>query len=144
LAQSSTKVQLNRHSLHLVERHVLGAPIIELRRPRAGMVRHLRRLLKRTAVFEVGGDARRPKRVVANLGRDLGRPRAPLNHSIGVSLGQGIAGEPAGRAAVGLEQKRLRIAREPRAVDIRVEVGFEIVVTRHGVLLAALLMQANL
>jgi hypothetical protein len=31
---------------------------------------------------------------------------APLNHLIGV-LGQGIAGEPAGRAAVGLEQDRL-------------------------------------
>ena len=37
--------------------------------------------------------------------RDLGRPGAPLNHRIGVGLGQGIAGELAGRAAVGLEQQ---------------------------------------
>jgi hypothetical protein len=35
------------------------------------------------------------------------------------------------------------IAREPRAVDVRVQVGFEIVVARHGVLLAALLVQAH-
>ena len=69
--------------------------------------------------------------------------RAPLDHRIGVRLGQGIAGKLAGRAAVGLEQKRLRIAREPRAVDVRVQVGFEIVVAGHGVLLAALLVQAH-
>ena len=69
--------------------------------------------------------------------------RAPLNHRIGVRLGQGVAGELAGRAAVGLEQQRLRLARQPRAVDIGVKVGFKIVMARHGVLLAALLVQAN-
>jgi putative SOS response-associated peptidase YedK len=41
--------------------------------------------------------------VVANLGRDLGRLRAPLDHRIGGGLGQGIAGELAGRAAAGLK-----------------------------------------
>ena len=38
------------------------------------MVRHLRRLLKRPAVLEVGRYARRPKRMVPYLGRDLGLP----------------------------------------------------------------------
>ena len=66
-----------------------------------------------------------------------------LDHRVGVGLGQGIAGELAGRAAVGLEQKRLRIAREARAVDVLVQIGFEVVMARHGVLLAALLVQAN-
>jgi hypothetical protein len=42
--------------------------------------------------------------------------RASLDHRIGVRLGQGIGGEPAGGAAVGLKQQRLRIVREPRAV----------------------------
>jgi hypothetical protein len=92
---------------------------------------------------QIGGDARRPKGVVADLGRDLGRLRAPLDHRIGVRLGQGIAGELSGRAVVGLEQQRLRIARESRTVDVRVQIGFEIVVARHGVLLAALLVQAT-
>ncbi len=68
----------NEYPLHLVERDLLCPSIIELRRSRAGVVRHLRRSLKRPAVLEVGGDARRPKRVVAYLGRDLGRPRAPM------------------------------------------------------------------
>jgi len=48
-----------------------------------------------------------------------------------------------GGVAVGLEQKRLRLGRQPRAVDIFVQIGFEIVMARHGVLLAALLWQAH-
>ena len=134
---------LNRDPLHLVERDLLGPPIIKLCRACAGMVRHLRGLLKRAAVLEIRGDAGRPERVIADLGRDLGRPRSPLDHRIGVCLGKGIAGEPAERTAVGLKQQRLRIAREARAVDIRVQIGFEIVMARHGVLLAALLVQAH-
>ncbi len=110
----------NEYPLYLVERHFLGATIVKLRRAGAGMVRHLRGAFKRPAVLEIGRDARRPKRVVAHLGRDLGRPGAPLDHRLGARLGQGIAGELAERAAVGLKQQRLRIAREPRAVDVRV------------------------
>jgi len=113
----------NQYSLHFVERHFLGAAVVELRRACAGMVRHLRGLLKRPAVFQIRCDASRPKRMVPDFGRDLCCPRAPLNHRVGVRLGQGVAGELAGRAPVGLEQQRLRIAREARAVDVGVKVG---------------------
>ena len=37
------------NSLDLVERHFLGAAVVELRRARRGMVRHLRRLFERAA-----------------------------------------------------------------------------------------------
>jgi hypothetical protein len=57
--------------------------------------------------------------------------------------GQGVAGELPGRAIVGLEQRRSRIAREARAVDVGVRVSLQIVMARHGVLLAAFLVQAN-
>ena len=60
------------------------------------MVRHLRGLFERAAV---SGDARRAKGVVADARGDAGGFGAPLNHLVGVRLGQGIAGEPAGRAA---------------------------------------------
>jgi hypothetical protein len=126
-----------------IERHFLGASIVELCRPRRGVVSHLRRALQSSAVLEVGGHACRPKRMITDLGGDVGRPRPPLDHCIGVRLGQGIAGELPGRPIVALEQKRLRIAREPRAVDILVQIGFEIVVARHGVPLPALLLQAH-
>ena len=107
------------------------------------MVRHLRGALQRAAVFQISGDARRAKGVVADARGDAAGFRAPLNHRIGIGLGQGVAGELAGRAAVGLEQKRLRLVRQPRAVDIFMQVGLEIVMARHGVLLAALLVQAH-
>ena len=111
-----------------------------LRRPGRGMVRHERGVLKRPAVFQIRRDTRRPKRMVAHARGDAGGFRASLNHHIGIRLGQGIAGELAGRAAVGLEQERLRIARESCAVDVGVKVGFKVVMARHGVLLAAVLV----
>ena len=113
----------NENPLHLVERDFLGPAIIKLRRARRGMVRHLRGAFKRAAVFQIGGDARGAKGVVADARSDAAGFGAPLNHRIGVGLGQGVAGELAGRAAVGLKQKRLRLGRQPRAVDIFVKVG---------------------
>jgi len=109
----------NQYPLHLVERHFLGAAVVELRGAGAGVVRHLRGAFESAAVFEGRRNARRPKRMVAHARDDASGFRAPLNHRVGVRLGQGIARELAGRAAVGLEQQRLRIARESRAVDTR-------------------------
>jgi len=87
------------------------------------MVRHLRGAFKGPAVLQIGGDARGAKRVITNARGDRGGFRAPLDHGIGVGLGQGVAGELAGRAAVGLEQKRLWLLRQPRALDIFVKVS---------------------
>ena len=50
-----------RHPLHLVEADLLASSVAELRRARAGMVRHLRRLLQRPAVFQIRGDPGRPE-----------------------------------------------------------------------------------
>ena len=107
------------------------------------MVRHLRGALQRAAVLQIGGDARGAKGVVADARGDPGGFRAPLNHRVGVGLRQGGAGELPDRAAVSLEQKRLRLLRQPRAVDICVKVGLSIVMAGHGVMLAALLVQAH-
>jgi len=93
----------NENPFHLVERHFLGAAVVKPRRARRGMVRHLRGLFERTAVLQISGDARGAKDVVANSRGDASGFGATLNHRIGVSLGQGVAGELAGRAAIGLE-----------------------------------------
>jgi hypothetical protein len=96
------------------------------------------------AVLQIRRDARRPKGVVADLGsylgcvtrnrcsghgwRDLGGDAsgfgAPLNHRVGVCLGQRVAGELAGRAAVGLEKQCLRLVRKARDAEIFMQVGF--------------------
>ena len=114
----------NENPFHLVERHFLGAAVVKPRRARRGMVRHLRGLFERTAVLRISGDARGAKGVVADVGGDAAGFRAALNHRIGIRLGQGGAGKLAGRAAVGLKKQRFRLDRQPRAVDIFMQVGF--------------------
>ena len=107
------------------------------------MVSHLRGAFERAAVFPIGGDDRGAKGVIADARGDAAGLGAPLNHSVGVGLGQGVAGELAGRAVVGLERQRLRLGRQARAVNVFVKVGLQIMMARHGVLLAALLVQAH-
>ena len=67
----------NTDPLHLIEAEFLAPTVVELRRARAGMVRHLRRLLQRPAVLQIRGDPGRAENVIAELGRDAGRRRAP-------------------------------------------------------------------
>jgi hypothetical protein len=85
------------NSLNLVEGDFFGAAVVS--RARRGMVRHLRRFFERAAVLQISGDARRPKGMIADLRADASGFGAPLNHFIGIRLGQGIAGELAGRTA---------------------------------------------
>ena len=105
----------NHDPLDLVEVHLVPPPVIELGRPGAGMVGHGRGLLQRAAVLEIGRDAGGAKAVIADLGLDPGRRRAPANHRVGVGLGQGSAGELAGAAADGAEERPLGIVRKSRA-----------------------------
>jgi hypothetical protein len=66
------------------------------------MVRHLRGAFERSPVLQVGGNAGRAEGMIAGARGDAGSFGAPLDHRIGVCLGQGRAGELAGRAAVSL------------------------------------------
>ena len=123
---------LNEYPLHFVERDFLRPPVVKLRGARGGMVGHLGGAFKRAAVFQVSGDARGAKGVVADMCGDTAGFGAPLNCRIGVGLGQGVAGELPGRPALGLKQQRLRLVRQPRAVDIFMQVGLKIVMAGQG------------
>jgi hypothetical protein len=57
---------------HLIEAEFLTPPVVKLGRARAGVVRHLRRLLQRAAVLEIRRDPGRAKAVVAKPGRNAG------------------------------------------------------------------------
>jgi hypothetical protein len=54
-------------------------------------VRHLRGFFERAAVLEVRGAPRAAEAVIAELGGDAGRSRAPADHSVGIRLGAGGA-----------------------------------------------------
>jgi hypothetical protein len=44
---------------HLIERHLVAAPVIELRRPRAGVVGHGSGLFESTAILQICRDTSR-------------------------------------------------------------------------------------
>ena len=133
----------NPDPLDLVQRHVLSPPVIELRGARARMVRHRRGALQRPAGFEVRGDAGRPERVIAGLGGDPGRSGSTDDHPVRLALHQGIARQPPRSSLYRTEQRPLRLVREPAAVDVGVQVLLKIVVARHLVPLAALLVEPH-
>ena len=107
------------------------------------MVRHRRSLFQRSTIFEVRGDPRRPEAMVAELGFDAGRGRAPANHRVGVRLRQHCAGQLIGAAPDRAEQRPLGITAQVRTVEIGGQVFLEVVMTRHRVPLAALLAQPH-
>jgi hypothetical protein len=91
--------------LDLVEADFLVPVVVDLRRARAGMVRHLRRLLQGAAVLQIRRDPGRTETVIAQPGRNAGIRRGAADHRIGVPLGQGRVRQQPGAAADGSEHR---------------------------------------
>jgi hypothetical protein len=125
----------------LIEAQIVAPPVIELRRPGAGMIGHCGGFLQRAAVLEICCDAGRPETVVADLGLDHGRLDALANHLIGVGLRQRTANELARAATDGAKERPFEVCREPVPVPIGPEGLLQIVVTGRGVVLATLFMR---
>src|ERR1700730_17331588 len=118
MALTGGKALLDADPLDLIEAPRVAAAIVELRRAGRGMVRHRRSLFEGAAVLEIGGDPGRPEAVIAELGFNPSRRRAPTDHRIGVRLRQHGARELAGASADRAEQRPLGIVAQARAVEI--------------------------
>jgi hypothetical protein len=82
---------LKYYPLDLIERHVVRSAIIELRRARAGMVRHQRRIFERSAELPKHRNPGCTERVIAD-GRGDPRRSGALAHQLeGVDPVQGVA-----------------------------------------------------
>jgi hypothetical protein len=66
----------NPNFLHFIKRHLVAAAVVELRRARAGVVRH------GGGLFQISSDAGRPEAVVSGLGRDPGGGHAAPDHRV--------------------------------------------------------------
>ncbi len=69
-------------------------------------------------VVQVRGAAGRTEGVVADPGLDAGRSGTPLNHSVGVLLPHGVAGENGGLAGRCPEQRRARVSGDISGRDV--------------------------
>lgn len=96
-----------------------------------------RGVLKGAAVLQIGRDARGAELVVANGRRDAGYCRTPAHHRVGVRLRQVRGTQLPGAARDRAKEWPLRLVREAGAVEIRMQVRLERVVTRHRVRFAA-------
>src|SRR5260370_40690464 len=100
---------------------------------------HLSADLEPAAVLEVGGDAGGAEGVTTNLGLDPCSRSSAANHPPDIGLEQGIAGQLAGAAASGAEERPFPICGDAGSRDVLLQIAIEIVVGGHLVLLATLL-----
>ena len=68
--------RLNQNLLHFIERNLILAPVVKLRRPGRLMVGDVLRGFERALVLQVGGDACCAEGVVSDPGLDAGVGRA--------------------------------------------------------------------
>ncbi len=104
---------------------------------------HRRCILRCAAVFQIGGNAGRTKRVVADRRADAGCARAAPHHRISVCLRQGPRAQLRRAARDCREQGTIRLIAQAGLLQIRVQVHLERAVTGHLVLLAAFFTQAH-
>ena len=131
---------LNRNPLDLIERDFVAGPIIELGGARTFVRRHRLRVLQRAAGFEIRRDARGAKGVAADPASRAKVGGAALDHAPGVDAVHRLVGQRAGAAGGGAEQGSLATVADSSRLDISVEIGFQSVVRRHFMALAAFLM----
>ncbi len=94
--------RLEPNPLHFILREPFLRSIIKLRRARAFVRCHRLRVLKRTAIAEMRGDAGRPKRVIADRREDAGGDSTPADHTPGISLIHRLLGERSRDACEGI------------------------------------------
>ena len=109
------------------------------------MVGHLLGDFEFAAIAEVFGDAGDAEVVAADLGFDAGAGGAAADHTVDVGLGHGPACEASGGAQGGGEEPGLGIWGQGRGKGrgVVLEVGLELVVAGHLVVLAALLAEPD-
>ena len=125
--------------LHLIERDLVAGTVIELGRAWPLVRGHRLGVLQRAAGFEIGGDARGAEDIAADPGARAELRGAALDHAPGVDAVHRRGGECAGAAGGGAEEGALATVADAG----RFEIGFEIVMRRHLMPLAAFLMQPH-
>jgi hypothetical protein len=105
-----------------------------------GVARRLLSDIDAAPVLQVISDAGGPERVATDVGRDATVSCTPLNHSVNVGPGHSLAGELAGLPGRCPEEGTFAIGPDGGGVQVFVEVILKLVMARHLVELAVLLL----
>jgi len=99
--------------------------------------RHGLRVFQSAAGFEIGGDARGAEGMAADFDARAEIGGAALDHAPSVDPVHRLFRQRAGAASGGAEQGSLAAVADAGRLDISVEIGFESVMRRHFMALAA-------
>src|SRR5271166_6760321 len=133
----------NRNALDLIERDLISGAVIQLRGARALVCGHKLRVFQRAAVVEISGDAGRTKTVATDAGLQASRSSAALNHVPGIDAVHRSLRQQPRATERRAEEGRLAGVANPGGLGVFVEIGFEVVMRRHLVALAAFFVQSH-
>ena len=137
------KSDSNRDPLDLIERDLIAGAVIELRRARAGVVGHRLGVFERAAVGEEIREPRRAEGVAAHVGVDGGFFGAAADHAPDIDAVHRQRRQRAAMPVGGAEQGSPFRPEQPGSMHVGVEIGFEIVMRRHLMDLAAFFVEAE-
>src|SRR5262249_43339067 len=131
----------NQNSLHLIERDLIAAAIVKPGRARRLVRGHLLRDLQLSAALQIRRDPRGAERVATDESLDARARRAPADHEIHFRLRHAPLGELLRFAPRRPEEGSALLVLDASSFDVSGNIFFEVVMRRHLVALAALLMQ---
>ncbi len=134
---------LYRDSLNLIECDLVAGAIVELGRARAFVRSHGLGPFQGTTSIQVGRDAGRAEGMAAHLDERAEVGGAALDHAPSVHPVHRLLGQCAGAAGGGAEEGSLAGIADAGCIYISIKIGFQTVMRRHLVPLAAFLVQAD-
>jgi hypothetical protein len=133
----------NLDPLDFVEGDCVACAIVELRRSRALVRGHGLRVFKRAAGLEIRGNAGSAENMAAELVLETGLGRAPADHAKSVDPVHRRHGQDTGSTDCRAEEGAFGLVADSGRGDVRVEIGFEVMVRRHLVALTAFFVKPH-
>lgn len=135
-SKADQAAQLDRDSLDLIERDLIGRAVVKLCGPRAFVSSDCLSVLERSAIQQIGRDACRAEGVAVCGRAELGLPAPPLDHAVDIDAGHAAVAEAAFLRHAAPERCALLLFLNSHGLDIGVEILLRLVMDRHLMMLA--------
>ena len=141
--KKAVPADLDMDLFELVEGELVVTAIIELGGAGRGMGGHDRCLFEDAAIFEIGGDARRPEGVVVDPSGDAGGLGSAVDHHPSIAVGKRRAAQGLGAPINRRKQRSFGAGLEPSDGKVVGEIAVQCMVAGDVMDLAAFLHEAH-
>ena len=136
-------IRLNSDPLDLIKGDLVAPAVVKPSGAGRLVRRHLLSNFEPSAVFEISSDTGSSEGMAADLGLDPGLGSSPANHSPHIGLQHRTVGQFAAASLARAEERALTVLAYAGSGDVLLQIAVKIVVRRHLVLLAPLLMEPH-